>query len=59
MLVVTRKNGESIRIRTPDNHIIDVMITKSANGQVKVGIDAPVYYNIAREELLEKPQKAV
>ena len=54
MLVLTRKEGESIRITTPDNHIIDVMITKSANGQAKVGIDAPVYYSVLREELVDR-----
>ena len=53
MLILTRKEGESIRITTPDNHIIEVMITKSANGQAKVGIDAPVYYSILREELAQ------
>jgi len=54
MLVLTRKYGESIQIRTPDKRIIKLKITDINKGQVKVGIDAPACYSILREELLEK-----
>ena len=52
MLILTRKCEEIIQIRTPENHIINLMITDIRKGQVKVGIDAPAYYAILREELL-------
>jgi len=54
MLILTRKDGESIQIHTPDKHIINIKITDIGKGQVKVGIDAPAYYAILREELLPK-----
>lgn len=53
MLVLTRKYGESIQITTPDNHIIKLMITDVDKGQVKVGLEAPAYYSILREELVQ------
>ena len=52
MLILARKRQEIIQIRTPENHIINLMITDIRKGQVKVGIDAPAYYAILREELL-------
>ena len=55
MLILTRKDGESIHIHTPDKHVINIKITQSRGGQVKVGIDAPAYYAVLREELLKEP----
>ena len=55
MLVLTRKDGQSIQITTPDNHVINIMITRAEHGKAKIGIDAPAYYSVMREELLEKP----
>ncbi len=50
MLVLTRKNGESIRIG--DGIIITIL--EQASGQVKVGITAPVTVPIHREEIYLK-----
>lgn len=48
MLVLTRREGEGLQIG--DN--ITVHVLRSANGETKVGIEAPREVNIARLELL-------
>lgn len=47
MLVLTRKNGESIRVA--DGIIFTIL--ECGNGQVKVGISAPPHLPIHREEV--------
>ena len=47
MLVVTRRHGESVLIG--DN--IEVKVWHSAEGQIRVGIEAPRDVPIARKEL--------
>ncbi len=47
MLVLTRKNGESIRVA--DGIIFTIL--ECGNGQVKVGISAPPQLPIHREEV--------
>ena len=47
MLVLTRKNGESIRVG--DGIIFTIL--ECAGGQVKVGISAPPHVSIHREEV--------
>lgn len=56
MLVLSRRIGETIKIVTPDKHEINVTLTQLKGGQAKVGIDAPAYYVILREEMLKKPK---
>lgn len=50
MLVLTRKNGESIRIG--DGIIITIL--EQTSGQVKLGITAPAAVPIHREEIYIK-----
>jgi carbon storage regulator len=50
MLIITRKNGESLMIG--DN--IEITITKIIDGSVKIGINAPKDVNILRKELYEE-----
>ncbi len=50
MLVLTRKEGDSLLIVTPDNRTITVTLTKCREVQVEVGIDAPDEYIIVRKE---------
>ena len=50
MLVLTRKEGESLIIKTPDNKEIKVTLTKYLGDKTHVGIDAPANYIIFREE---------
>ncbi len=53
MLILTRKIGESIRIG--DN--ITIKVVELDNRHVKLGIDAPRYISVNREEIYERIQK--
>lgn len=50
MLVLTRKNGESIKIGDD----IEITIVSSKNDQVKIGIKAPIHVEIYRKEIYEQ-----
>ncbi len=50
MLVLTRRQGESIRIGSD----VRITIVASSGGQVRLAIDAPTEVSILREELFEK-----
>ncbi|HJV17133.1 MAG TPA: carbon storage regulator CsrA [Bacillales bacterium] len=50
MLVLTRKNGESIKIGDD----IEITIISSKNDQVKIGINAPKNVEILRKEIYEQ-----
>jgi carbon storage regulator len=52
MLVLTRKNGESIKIGDD----IEITIISSKNDQVKIGIKAPKNIEVFRKEILEQIQ---
>jgi carbon storage regulator len=50
MLVLTRKNGESIKIGDD----IEITIISAKNDQVKVGIKAPKNVEVYRKEIYEQ-----
>lgn len=50
MLVLTRKNGESIKIGDD----IEITIISSKNDQVKIGINAPKNIEVFRKEIYEQ-----
>jgi carbon storage regulator len=50
MLVLTRKNGESIKIGDD----IEITIVSSKNDQVKIGIKAPGNVEIYRKEIYDQ-----
>ena len=50
MLVLSRKKGESIIIRTLFEEI-EVMYVDNYEGRIKVGITAPQSVNIVRKEI--------
>jgi carbon storage regulator len=52
MLVLTRKNGETIKI----GNDIEITIVASKNDQVKIGIKAPKNIEIFRKEIFEQIQ---
>jgi carbon storage regulator len=52
MLVLTRKNGESIKIGDD----IEITIVSSKNDQVKIGIKAPKNVEIYRSEVYDQIQ---
>ena len=54
MLVLTRKQGESVRIGSD----VRVTIVASTGGQVRIAIDAPTEIGIFREEIFERVASA-
>lgn len=52
MLVLSRKIGESIMI----GDSVKITVTSFKNGQVKLGIDAPLDVAVDRIEIFEKKQ---
>lgn len=52
MLVITRKQGESIIISTPDGDVRVTIKAIKSGGQVQLSIDAPDAVEILREELV-------
>jgi carbon storage regulator len=52
MLVLTRKNGESIKIGDD----IEISIISSKNDQVKIGIKAPQNVDVFRKEIFDQIQ---
>lgn len=53
MLVLTRKNGESIRVAGG----IIFTVLECIGGQVKIGISAPARLSIHREEVYQRIRK--
>ncbi len=49
MLVITRKNGEGLRI----GETVKVTVVETARDRVKIGIEAPEDVRIIREELFD------
>lgn len=54
MLVVTRRQGEKIIIRTERGEEIEITVARSS-GRVRIGVRAPRNFSINREEI----QKAI
>jgi carbon storage regulator len=52
MLVLSRKNGESIRIGDD----IEITIVSAKNDQVKIAINAPKHIEVYRKEIYEQIQ---
>ena len=52
MLVLTRKNGETIKIGDD----IEITIISAKNDQVKIGIEAPKNVQVLRKELYDQIQ---
>ncbi len=56
MLVLTRKEGESIVLDTPQGKITIVVVeARDHHGAARIGIDAPRDVPIWREEIRPKP----
>jgi len=54
MLVLARRQEESIVITTPAGEEIKILVMDAYHGFAKLGIEAPADYRIMREELLEE-----
>ncbi len=57
MLVLSRKNNQSILIRGRDGEI-RVVVIESEKGKIKLGIEAPRGYLILREEVVTEIRQA-
>lgn len=53
MLIITRKNGESVMIGDD----IEITVSKIYDGSVKIGIQAPKDVTIFRKEIYEQVQQ--
>ncbi len=51
MLVLERRSGQTIILNTSDG-IVEVVVTQSQAGRVKLGITAPMSVSIVRKELI-------
>ena len=56
MLILTRKPGQSLIISVPGYSPIEVLVTSTSKGSVKLGIDADRDINVVRAELKTQPQ---
>lgn len=52
MLILTRKESESITITTPSGESIEITLIETNRGNAKVGVSAPEEYSIVRNELI-------
>lgn len=60
MLVLTRKQDESITICCPDGKLIKITVCRiDDNYKVRVGIEAENEYKITRTELIERSNKNI
>lgn len=53
MLILSRKQGQSLII----DKDITVTVLSIRNGQIRIGIEAPVAVSVLREELLAQPPR--
>ena len=52
MLILTRRNGESLQIKIENNEVIEIHIVTVRGKQVKLSFCAPPACRILRKELL-------
>ncbi len=50
MLVLSRRKGQSIQV----GHYLTITVVSSANGKVKLGIEAPRSIPVLRNEVIER-----
>lgn len=55
MLVITRREGESITVISPEGTEIEITLVQDGTA-ARIGIHAPKDYKILRTELLEEAQ---
>lgn len=55
MLVITRRNGESIRI----GEDIEIVVTRINRGKIRIGVAAPAEVSIRRSELAAQGRNCV
>lgn len=53
MLVLERKEDEHFIITTPEGETLEIHLLTAKGGRAKLGIIAPVEYEVVRNELLD------
>ena len=56
MLVLERKEDENLIITTPEGVTLEIHLIAAKRGRAKLGIIAPLEYEIARSELIDAEQ---
>lgn len=56
MLVLTRKPGESVVMKTADGELIKVMLVRSSSGCSRLGVEAPRSVSVDREEIWKRKE---
>jgi len=54
MLILARRNDESLIITTPNGEEIQIILMNAHRGSAQLGIQAPPDYIITRDELIKK-----
>lgn len=54
MLILGRKENESVVLRLPDGETVIITLTQLGGSQIRLGIEAPSEVGIYRKELFER-----
>ncbi len=57
MLVISRREGESITIQTPEGPVTVTIIGIRSNNGIRIGVEAPEEVSIYREEIYSEIQE--
>jgi len=57
MLVLSRREGESLVFSLPDGGQVIVTVSRTGSGSVKLAVDAPEEVKIIRSELWQSPNE--
>jgi carbon storage regulator len=56
-LILTRRPGETIVVKTPSGEIVEFTVVGTSGPQVRLAIDAPKHTSIDRREIYERKQR--
>lgn len=59
MLVLTRRQGETLIIGEGENLVRVTVVSAGITGQVRMAIDAPRHISVDREEIRARKERAV
>lgn len=57
MLILTRKEGDSLLLELHDGSTVEIRVTELTPGQVRLGVEAPDHCRIWRKELYATVQQ--
>lgn len=56
-LILTRRPGETIVVKTPSGEIVEFTVVGTNGPQARLAIDAPKHTSIDRREIYERKQR--